>query len=58
MNRELTLFELEFEKMGYKIDDSLSECEDHCSQMMWNSDGQPECVVCTGNEIAFVLAEE
>ena len=47
-----------FEDMGYTIDDSFPWCVDHCSQMMLNSQGQLECVVCTGNEIAFVVVEK
>lgn len=57
MIRELNKHELAYEKIGYKIDDSLSECEDHCSQKMWNKDDIEECVICTGNEIAFIMVE-
>ncbi len=57
MNRELNVWEKEFVKMGYKIDDALPECETHCSQMMWNKEGKAECVICTGNELACVIAE-
>ena len=57
MNRELNIYEKEFEKMGFKIDDTLPECEGHCSQMMWNKDGQPECVICTGNDLVILTVE-
>ncbi len=57
MTRELNQFELEFEKRGFKIDNELPECEDHCSQMMWNSNGESEYVACTGNELAFIFVK-
>jgi hypothetical protein len=46
-----------FEDMGYRIDESLPECEMHGSQMMWNSNNEPECVVCTGNDLVIMVVE-
>ena len=57
MSREPGQYEKAFEAMGYTIDDSLPECEDHCSQMMWNKDGVPECVICTGNDLVISVVE-
>ncbi len=57
-NKEDHPFVKPYEDAGYTIDDSFPWCDDHCSQMMLNPKGELECVVCTGNELAFVLMKE
>lgn len=55
--RKLNKYEEAFQQRGYRIDDLLPECEAHSSQMMWNPQGKPECVVCAGNELAGLIIE-